>query len=214
MQLKDTGNRTDLGSGGLRDINSENGRCDLLPAYVMAKMTEKIVADPANNKSPILSGVLFNLFRYMETKCEQFLFDCLPCMSVYHWDKNSNTELETDSDVIAANTILDLSVHYKRGAEKYAERNWEKGIPTHSFIDSAIRHLCKELLGWTDEPHDIACLWNICGLIWTLKYRPDLDDMPNYSDTERRPTGEVKEKDTEAENKVEKDSENNIYSGN
>lgn len=207
MQLKDTGNRTDLGSGGLRDINTENGRCDLLPAFVMSKMVEKLVAEPENCKSPSLSNVLYNIFKYMETKCTHFLYECLPCLAVYHWDKNPNTELETDIDVLTANTILDLSVHYKNGAEKYAERNWEKGIPTHSYIDSAIRHLCKELLGWTDEPHDIACLWNICGLIWTLKYRPDLDDMPLYSEAERRPTGEVKkENSNKAENKIEKNS--------
>ena len=42
--------------------------------------------------------------------------------------------------------LLDVSHHYKEGAQKYGERNWEKGIPLHSYIDSGVRHLIKFVL--------------------------------------------------------------------
>lgn len=209
MPLKDSGDRTDLcGSGALRDINPENGRCDLLPAYSLLTLTSHLVTSPKDCKSPVLSNVLHYLLQYMDTKNIQFLNESIQCLSVYHWckvDPAHKSSLETTSrDVIVANTLLDLSLHYKRGAEKYAERNWEKGIPAHSFIDSAIRHLCKELLDWKDEPHDIACLWNVVGLIWTLHYHPEFDDMPNYN--ERRNSSDTEKENTDkTQNKVEKE---------
>lgn len=39
-------------------------------------------------------------------------------------------------DLLPASAILRLARHFERGAEKYAERNWEKGIPLHSFINT------------------------------------------------------------------------------
>ena len=81
-------------------------------------------------------------------------------------------------DLMPMCVLLRLSKHYEKGLQKYGERNWEKGIPAHSFADSALRHLVKYLDGWDDEPHLDACLWNICGLMWTEEKRPDLMDIP------------------------------------
>ena len=40
-----------------------------------------------------------------------------------------------------------LALHFKAGAKKYSERNWEKGIPISSFLDSAMRHISQFMLG-------------------------------------------------------------------
>ena len=85
-------------------------------------------------------------------------------------------------DLIPWCAILRLSKHYEAGAKKYAERNWEKGIPAHSFLDSAFRHLAKYADGATDEDHLIAAVWNLCGLAWTEEKRPDLMDIPARRD--------------------------------
>ena len=61
---------------------------------------------------------------------------------------------------------------------KYGDRNWEKGIPCHSFADSAMRHFVKYMDGWTDEDHLIAAIWNLCGLAWTEEKHPELMDIP------------------------------------
>lgn len=73
------------------------------------------------------------------------------------------------------NMMKDLAIHYENGAEKYGVDNWKKGIPVTggdrggSFMDSAMRHLTQYLIGLTDEPHYISCIWNcVCGL-WTIK---------------------------------------------
>jgi hypothetical protein len=74
--------------------------------------------------------------------------------------------------------FLEVAKHYQDGAEKYVERNWEKGIPVHCFIDSAVRHYLKFLRGDSDESHDRAFVWNILGAIWTHRNKPELIDLP------------------------------------
>jgi hypothetical protein len=75
--------------------------------------------------------------------------------------------------------ILDLSKRYREGAEKYAERNWEKGIPIKSCLDSGIRHLLKWHRGDSDENHASAFMWNIIGAIWMHTYKPNcIGEMP------------------------------------
>lgn len=52
-----------------------------------------------------------------------------------------------------------------RGAVKYGDRNWEKGMPVSVFVDSAMRHLYQYLAGDTDEDHLAAVLFNIGGIM-------------------------------------------------
>ncbi|NSW84449.1 MAG: hypothetical protein HPY90_14535 [Syntrophothermus sp.] len=64
-------------------------------------------------------------------------------------------------DLLPAAAILRISKHFEEGAKKYGDRNWEKGIPINSFIDSAIRHILKYMLGQADEDHLCAAAWNL-----------------------------------------------------
>ena len=68
--------------------------------------------------------------------------------------------------------ILEVAKHFEEGAKKYGESNWQKGIPVHCYIDSAIRHYLKWLRGDTDEPHDRAFCWNLMCCIWEVDYSP------------------------------------------
>lgn len=107
MKIKDSGQRTDFGTGAVRDMHTGKGRMDLLP-----------------------------------------------------WE-----------------AIMEVSKHCEEGALKYGERNVDKGIPVHSFLDSGFRHLAKYMEGWTDEPHLRAAAWNILWAIQTLHDHPDLQDI-------------------------------------
>ena len=80
-------------------------------------------------------------------------------------------------DLLPMCVLMRLAQHYEKGAIKYEERNWEKGIPAHSFLDSAMRHIVKYADGWDDEDHLIAAIWNLCGLAWTEEKKPELMDI-------------------------------------
>lgn len=70
-------------------------------------------------------------------------------------------------DLLPAAALLRLAKHFEKGALKYGDRNWEKGIPLWSFIDSAMRHLLKYMDGQTDEDHLCAAAWNLLCAMWT-----------------------------------------------
>ena len=81
-------------------------------------------------------------------------------------------------DLLPWDAIHELAIHCEQGAKKYGERNIEKGLPVHSLIDSAIRHLSCYLRGEKDEPHLRAALWNVAFAIWTEKNKPEMQDIP------------------------------------
>ena len=151
VTIKDSGNRRQFESGAVRDIADGKGRCDLLPLDVIgdiATSTELLLINEYIRK-----GNLTSLRAVLRTfgKC-------------YY------------SDVYTM--ILEVSKHYEDGSKKYSERNWEKGIPLHCFIDSAVRHYIKVRRGDNDEPHERAFVWNILGAMWTHKNLPEMIDLP------------------------------------
>lgn len=79
-------------------------------------------------------------------------------------------------DLISPIALQRLARHYENGAVRYGDRNWEKGIPLHSYFDSAVRHLYKWLLNKLlgreqDEDHLSAAIWNIMCIVHIRAYR-------------------------------------------
>ena len=87
-------------------------------------------------------------------------------------------------DLVPWETIRALAIHYEKGCLKYGDRNWEKGIPVSSFLDSSIRHLTQVVDGRDDENHLIAAIWNaVCAYQTILRIQrgelpPELYDLP------------------------------------
>ena len=154
--LKDSGERREFDTGAVRDIQEGKGRCDLLPLYI------------AGNLLP--SRTLIDIHDYVRNGNTSSLHRAIARFS---------REINSDKYSI----LLEVSKHYEAGAKKYSERNWEKGIPVHCFIDSGVRHYLKFMRGDTDEPHDRAFVWNMLGAIWTHTNHPELIDLP-FIDTE------------------------------
>jgi hypothetical protein len=96
-------------------------------------------------------------------------------------------------DLMPCTAILELAKHCEAGALKYGERNVDKGIPIHSFLDSAFRHLAKFMEGWTDEQHLRAAAWNILWAIQTLHDHPYLLDIPKQQEKEKPSFGRCDE---------------------
>jgi hypothetical protein len=70
-------------------------------------------------------------------------------------------------DLLPPYPLLRLAQHYENGANKYNDRNWERGLPLHCFQDSAERHMAQFKDGNREEDHLAAVLWNVAGYIWT-----------------------------------------------
>lgn len=85
-------------------------------------------------------------------------------------------------DLLPWNAIHDVAKHCEEGALKYGERNVDKGIPQHSLIDSAFRHLAKYVAGHTDEDHLRAAAWNVLWALEQVMTHPELNDLPNHSE--------------------------------
>jgi hypothetical protein len=90
-------------------------------------------------------------------------------------------------DLISPLFLKRLAKHFENGAKKYGDRNWEKGIPLSSYLDSAMRHLSNYLEGLRDEDHLAAAAWNISCLIHMEEMiergliTKELDNLPNYT---------------------------------
>lgn len=91
-------------------------------------------------------------------------------------------------DLLPWEAIIEVSKHCEEGALKYGERNCEKGIPIHSLVDSAFRHLAKYTMGEKDEPHLRAAAWNILFALWMEIRHPELQDIPSRKEPAPAPT--------------------------
>lgn len=81
-------------------------------------------------------------------------------------------------DLLPTQLLFRLARHYERGAVKYDDRNWEKGMSISRCIDSALRHITKYIAGWNDEPHLDAAIWNLAAVMFYEFEHPELMDLP------------------------------------
>ena len=72
-----------------------------------------------------------------------------------------------------------IAVWYELGARKYADRNWEKGIPFGRLIQSAIRHLIRWMKGDRSEDHLAAVCWNVMAMMH-FEETGQADEWNNY----------------------------------
>lgn len=167
MVLKDSGARRKFDTGAVRDIADGKGRCDLLPQYEVAKMFS---SDPKNNMLEANINLILRLFdKYVDTGDQNNIYIIIEHFIEYIWKTDKCTAL------------LEVAKQYEDGAKKYSERNWQKGIPLHCYIDSGIRHMLKYVRGDKDEPHERAFIWNMLGLLWTqnnFENNEEICDLP------------------------------------
>ena len=167
-KLKDSGARTTFESGAQRELIKEKGRHDLLPLDVLSDLYASC---------PYHSDQVNELGQSIFSKLNGFIYsgDCRLLFNVI-WDF---IEYRYANNVQLA--LQELAIHYGDGADKYEARNWEKGLPLSSLLQSAIRHFVCFLENWEDEPHDRAFMWNIFGMLCMIKRnRTDLFDLPFY----------------------------------
>lgn len=81
-------------------------------------------------------------------------------------------------DLLPMFAIHELAKAMEKGAEKYGERNIDKGIPQYSLVDSGMRHLTQYIRGDKDEKHLVSALWNIAWAVQQDEIKPEMNDLP------------------------------------
>ena len=152
--ILDSGERREFETGAVRDIQEGKGRCDLLPLMQVAE-TIGMIGEP--------NEVIQAISLYQTEGGVEFL-------------KKAITDFLGEIGWTIPHAMIEVSKHFEAGCQKYGERNWEKGIPEHCYIDSAIRHYLKWRDGMTDEPHDRAVVWNLLCLWWTHENITEMEE--------------------------------------
>ena len=157
----DSGTRREFGTGAVRDIQEGKGRCDLMPLDIIGELWP-----PKNNNNAI--GLVFTAINDFQDSGNYM--DLFTALALFDGFEDWPT------------MFLEVAKHFEEGTKKYGENNWQKGIPAHCYIDSAVRHYLKFLRGDTDEPHDRAFVWNLLCCMWTCKHKPELNDYARAED--------------------------------
>ena len=152
--ILDSGDRTEFGTGAVRDMREGKGRCDLLPLDVVSQLFCDVDGE---------HDVFILIDEFQRSSDIGFLRVALSMFGVLNdWDNPT--------------MLLEVAKHFEEGAKKYGDNNWQKGIPVKCYIDSAVRHYLKYIRGDDDEHHDRAFCWNIMCAIWTCENKPELND--------------------------------------
>lgn len=82
-------------------------------------------------------------------------------------------------DLLPMCALIRVSKHMEDALTHYPERNWEHGLPMHTMIDSALRHIAKYVDGMDDEDHLCAAATNLLMALWTEEKMPSMQDIPS-----------------------------------
>lgn len=91
------------------------------------------------------------------------------------------TEGKGRPDLISPWALTRLAKWYELGSKKYADRNWEKGMPFSRYTASMFRHLIAWMKKDKSEDHLAAIAWNAFSIMHHQELGEDKqwDDIPD-----------------------------------
>ena len=100
-------------------------------------------------------------------------------------------------ELVPPRWVLALAEVLTKGAEKYAERNWEKGMEWSKCYASAQRHLLafwdgEDLDKETGLSHVAHAAWNCLALLTYSEEHQEDDNRPTTKNQDTRPTFETR----------------------
>lgn len=143
----------------------------------------KYPAQCANCQRPVLGGYLNN---WMGKTTENKMEDSGKRQQFDTGAVRDTAEGKSRPDLISPYAQLRKGDWLRLGAEKYDERNWEKGMKISRCIASICRHLFQYMMGSTNEDHLAAIAVNAEfimhyeAMIERNLLPKELDDLPKY----------------------------------
>ena len=179
-------------TGAKREDKSGKGRYDLIPGDIMNDIEDLAWTTYFQNGVTTCSATDVSKSAYFEdwTNIELYYDFIINMISYFFIPAEKRVECIDDCGEISYEISWDsfrsgiyemrkqLALHYEAGAIVHGVDNWKKGIPIYGsdkggcFLDSMRRHTDQALQDKTDEPHDVAAIWNAFGAAWTLRHRP------------------------------------------
>jgi len=157
ITTKDSGRRQTFDTGARRDIQDKKPRFDLIPEVELDLMQQ-------------MRGGAGSVFDDLDVTSAP-ITEPLPEIEVALNEHNRMewTGLHRDyrPDLIPNIMTNRLAHLYGRGATKYGDNNWQKGIPLSRIYASLFRHLIQWAIGDRSEDHLAAVIWNATALMWT-----------------------------------------------
>lgn len=182
--IKMDGEKDSFEGGAIRYTKKGKGRYDLIPSQQIhdildyAKLNwDGIVGK--DNEFCSIHNILMSAYPDADDLTYDNYIEIIINIVRYHYIVATNNQIFDAFMMGFVKMLKDLAVHYEMGAEKYGVDNWKNGIPETkgerggSFRDSGLRHLQQLLDGKTDEPHQIAAIWNFIGAMYVRKHHSD-----------------------------------------
>lgn len=82
----------------------------------------------------------------------------------------------TRYDLVSPIGLRRIAETCDEGARKYADYNWEKGMPIADMLNHALRHIYKYLEGDRSEDHLAHAGWNLMGAMHSEELWPHLNN--------------------------------------
>lgn len=214
IDIKDSGTRRDFGTGSVRDAATGKGRMDLLPTHAIEQLFRRHSIKPVLEEFPeVMAGAIIVSKRMLKTWAFRFAILHLSgkrdrpyiigaayfaLCALHMRELPAVNAVSCAFGPVPMFALEQLSKLYEAGCQKYGDRNWEKGQPLATYMDSGLRHLMKDIRGDKDEDHLTAACWNFMCLIHTsyliemgLLPVDLLDGMPKPLNTEVRRSAET-----------------------
>lgn len=190
FEMKDSGQRESFAGGAVRDVREGKGRFDLITPIGI----RRIMAMPnldwwAEHMDDHLVNVHGLITSYIEGYQDQdyLALAARDLMGAIHVGASEHRAwVGVRLPKLSPIGLTRLAIVYEKGAQKYHDRNWEKGMPIGRILDSALRHLTQAREGLNDEDHLGHALWNVTAamhieeMIERGNLSEEFYDLPNY----------------------------------
>lgn len=181
---KDSGKREEFDTGARRDIRVGKGRYDLLSPIAWEKVAKGFHCFDARKVSESEArhwvGYFTNSFRKFGDQNDLVRSTCWNMLLGGGMEKNYSAEAlltPFNFDAVPPMALARLAGIYERGAVKYGDNNWQKGMPFSRFLDSAMRHFEEDRMGLKDEDHLMQSCWNRWAILHLWETKPELNDI-------------------------------------
>lgn len=170
-EIKMDGEFHTFDGGAIRYTKTGKGRPDLIPPRTLINLISAV--EEYCDKNTAVVGSMSSVFdciraqNWTDTIVELFIAFYIRPNRDYGYESCPIMNRESDMPAFA-DMLIDLSIHFEKGAEKYGEHNCEKGIPLESFVQSGMRHTLQAFAGKTDENHVISAIWNFFMAAFTV----------------------------------------------